>query len=154
MVSRCNFSGRGKSTCYWKPWCKARKGFLPLLTSGIYRRPAVCLQHLFDATRKSSAVCIWRTHLGLVWARCVVQAGAEGNWKTKDPPESIKGSRYPLEEGLWRKAHSENVNNWDNPQHKSDLVTWKLMCEFCLSTLVAVVRAVKRLWVLIIKLVS
>lgn len=134
MAGRCIFISCSKLTCYWIPWCKPRKGFLPLLTSGIYRRPAVCLQDLFDATRKSSATCIWRTHLGLVWARCVVEAGAGGNRKTKDPPESVKGSCCPEQTSggmpQWTSKPSEkNVKNREKPQHKSDLLTWRRTCE-------------------------
>lgn len=128
--SRCIFERCSKLTCYWTPWCKPRKGFLPILTSGIYRRPAVCLQVLFDATRKSAAMCIWRTHLGPVWAECVVEAGGRGGKaeRQKILQRALKDlaiQSRPLEECHGELPNPGNASNREKPQHKSDLLTWR-----------------------------
>lgn len=75
----------------------------------------VCLQHLFDGTRKSSAMCIWRSHLGPVWAGFVVVVGAGGKLKDKRSSRERKNGlaiqSRPLEECLGELPNPGNVSD-------------------------------------------
>lgn len=70
------------------------------------------------AQRHASGEHIWAScERGCCWSR-----GRGGNWKTKDPPESIKGSRCP-------EQTSGGISQWTSKPrkcqlHRSDLLTW------------------------------
>lgn len=106
---------------------KPRKGFLPILTPGIYRRPTVCLQIVFDATRKRCAVCIWRTHLSKVCC-CSLEPGGLERGESKGQRilqrelKDLTIQSRPLEGRHSELPNPGNVGNGDQTQHKSDSV--------------------------------
>ena len=152
MVSRHTFISCSKLTCYWIPWCKPRKGFLPLLTSGIYRHPAVCLQDLFWRHQEELS----DVHLENTFERvCCWSRDMEGG-KLRDKRSSRE--RYPQQTSggmlQWTSNPLEMSITREKPQHKSGLLTWRRTCEamseFSVGTSAVVVKEVERLRIVVI----